>query len=1028
MAGDHLHELILCLDAKGAVTLIDGGLCVRLGLDPATALGQSHSVALDHRFAPLSEALGEALRGKAASQRMTLDGLPVKATCYPQRSVKGKVSGAVAIVTADAASDGSDKGTGVEAQSLPQSEDRYRQLFDSIADICFVIDRDWRYTAVNQAASRVTRRSPRDLIGKSALEIIAQPELDALITPYRLAMETGESRQFTVDCPLLPDCLPGKFDIAVYPIAEGIMCVAHDITERVRAEESLRQSEQRYHTLFEESREAIFIASMNGRIIDINQAALDLFGMTRPEAHNVSIAELCAAPADHEEFAGVISSQGAARDYPIRFKRKDGKELDCLITASAWRAASLEIQGYQGHVRDISAQKQADQALRESEARFRAVFEGATLGIAVFDLTGSPLMVNPALQAIVEYSSDELRGMSLRDLIFPEDLAENWQQFIALAQGQRDHYQMESRCITRSGEAVWVNVGMSVVWDIDDKPLYVIAVIEDIRDRRQAEEALRESEDRYRRLVELSPEPLAVHVAGKLVYLNAACARMLGAQTADEIIGRDVMDFVHIDFRDVVTQRIRQVQERNEDVPLIQEKFVRLDGKIIDVEVVSIPIVYHGQAGSQVVMRDITDRLRAEASERALAEALRNTSAAVNSTLELSEVLKLILSSVGQVVPHEAATIMLIDDEGAARVVEEHGYAERGFGDEVRAQRFSVEYVENLKRMHDTRQTVYIPDLDEYKGWLKMRHTDWIRSYIGAPISLGDEVIGFINLESSQARFFSPAHVERLQTFADQVAIAIKNARLYDDLRRHAAELQERNSDLDAFSHTVAHDLKAPLHVIIGYTSLILSDYQDHLEPEILAHLGNVAQYADKLDTLIESMMLLAKLRSADVQIVPVSPSPLVADAIDRFRRQIDERHVRVEVAGELPTVMTYAPWLEEIFANLIENAIKYLGSKNPAPQIIIRGSTLTDGMARFQVEDNGIGISEENRQGLFKTGYRVHPAGDVKGAGLGLSIVERIVQRLDGKLGVESAPGKGSIFWFSLATPPRDVPPQLME
>ncbi len=998
MLPSRVPALVVGFDAKRVITLCEGSLLEPLGIDPRRVVGQE-ATALELRFGTIDGLLDRALRGESAVQTDTVDGRHVQLGCHPQRSSQGEISGAILVITESMPAAATDprpsagetrpayprvddavfildsqgryleiaptdprllyrppedlidrtlhdvfsqeqadyfletihealqrgytihlnytlriNGThrhfaaaisplppdrvvwvarqfipGVDPdEALRETEERYRQLFDSIADICFVIDRDWVYSAANKAAVSITRHNQPDFIGRSAQQIIPESERKTLISPYQQVMETGRPRRFVADRPLLPGCLPGTFELLVYPISEGIMCIAHDVTERMRAEQALRQSEERYHTVFEESREGIFITTLEGKIIDFNQAALNLFGLTRQDVATTSVAALYADQKDREKYIAVMSEQGAVRDYPLRLRRSDGTEIDCVITATLWHDPDGTVRGYQGLVRDITAQKRADEALRESE-------------------------------------------------------------------------------------------------------------------------------ERYRHLVESSPEPLAVHIAGKLVYVNTACVKMLGAQTADELLGRDVMGFVHPDYREIVTQRIRQVQQSGQDAPLIQEKFIRLDGSIIDVEVVSIPTVYHGRIGSQVIMRDITDRVRAEASERALTEALRETSAALNSTLDLSEVLDLILSSVGQVVPHEAATIMLIDEDGTARVVGHHGYAERGFAHDVETLQFTVDVVPNLAQMQHTRQPLIIPDLDTFPGWLKMPHTEWIKSYVGAPISLGEQVIGFINLDSSIPAFYTPAHGDRLRTFADQAAIAIKNARLYNDLRRHAAELQDRNNDLDAFSHTVAHDLKAPLHVIIGYASLILSDYQDQIHPEVLSYLENVSEYANKLDTLIESMMLLAKLRSAEAQIVLVEPQPVVASAIDRFRRDIVARKIRVEIMGDLPLVMAHAPWLEEVFANLIDNAIKYLGSKNPAPYITISGIAQHDGTVRFQVEDNGIGISEEHVGNLFKMFTRVHPSDEIKGAGLGLSIVERIVHRLNGQVGVESVPGKGSIFWFSL-------------
>jgi signal transduction histidine kinase len=139
-----------------------------------------------------------------------------------------------------------------------------------------------------------------------------------------------------------------------------------------------------------------------------------------------------------------------------------------------------------------------------------------------------------------------------------------------------------------------------------------------------------------------------------------------------------------------------------------------------------------------------------------------------------------------------------------------------------------------------------------------------------------------------------------------------------------------------------------------------------------------------------------------------------VQAAIDRLRPRAKEDNVTITVDLPIPSAMAYGPWLEEVIANLIENAIKYKNKSIASPTIAIRGFLTDDGLVRFEVSDNGVGIEPEFLKDLFKAGFRAKP-GRVKGTGLGLALVERIVLRMNGKVGVESERGKGSTFWFTL-------------
>jgi signal transduction histidine kinase len=401
----------------------------------------------------------------------------------------------------------------------------------------------------------------------------------------------------------------------------------------------------------------------------------------------------------------------------------------------------------------------------------------------------------------------------------------------------------------------------------------------------------------------------------------------------------------------------------------------------------------------------------AENDQRSFAAALSDTVATLTSTLDLDEVLERILTNVQRVVPHDEANITFLEGE-AARVIRHQRRAGR------RTPVVAVDYTTSLNdrfglsEMARSGHGIVIVDVQADSRWTKTPTTKWVRSYVAAPIKLEGEVIGFINLHSAQPDFYNEVHVERLQAFANQTEIAIKNARLYQELAEHATELEAKNRELDAFGHAVAHDLRSPIGVILGHIDM-LKEYVNVPE-ELAVHHREIEISADKVVQIVRSLWLLTQIRTADEVLTDVDVQPLVEAAIKRLRDSIAERGVDILVQDDMPHASGYGPWLEEVFANLIGNAVKYIGEDNPNPRIQVRGFRQGDEV-RYEVEDNGVGIPEKHHTALFDMFTRFHR--DIaSGTGLGLSIVHRIVTKLGGRVGIQSAPGEGSTFWFALS------------
>ena len=230
-------------------------------------------------------------------------------------------------------------------------------------------------------------------------------------------------------------------------------------------------------------------------------------------------------------------------------------------------------------------------------------------------------------------------------------------------------------------------------------------------------------------------------------------------------------------------------------------------------------------------------------------------------------------------------------------------------------------------------------------------------------------------------------------------------------LRQQADELQARNEELDAFAHTVAHDLKNPLATLIVAVDT-MSDFKVPPE-EWEEYADEIIATAYHMDRIIENLLLLAEVRRADVPLEKIDMSEVVTNVRQRLKQMISQTQAKIEAPDHWPIALGHAPWVEEVLENYISNAIKY-GGQPPLIQLGVNpdpGSSL-----RFWVQDNGCGIELEEQANLFKPFNRLHRR--EKGHGLGLSIVRRIVERMGGQTGVESVPGRGSRFYFTLPQP----------
>lgn len=364
--------------------------------------------------------------------------------------------------------------------------------------------------------------------------------------------------------------------------------------------------------------------------------------------------------------------------------------------------------------------------------------------------------------------------------------------------------------------------------------------------------------------------------------------------------------------------------------------------------------------------------------------------------------------------PNGAATILIVDDHAEnlrllSQMLIRAGYRVRVAKNGARALESVYASPPDLVLLD-----IMMPDMDGYAVCEHLK-SDIADGTIAVDIPV--LFISALNEAIDKMRAFSVGGVDYI-TKPFQVEEVLARVQTHLTLRRLRLDLEARVAELDAFAHTVAHDLKDPLSVITSYADL-LQEAGETLTPELQAEATDaIAQMGYKMAGIIDTLLLLASVRQrSEPASAPLDMGDIVADACRRLTDTIKKHGAEIDLPDAWPPAEGYGPWVEEVWANLISNAVKYGGdAATGTPAHITLGAEMTKGgtSVRFWVRDNGPGIAPELQDEIFNA--HTHPAGmRVMGHGLGLSIVRRIVERLGGAVGVESAPGEGSTFTFTL-------------
>ncbi len=960
---------------------------------------------------------------------------------------------------------------------LRDNEARFRALIENSPDGIMLIDVDGKLQYVSPSTQRILGYHSEDMVGHALTEFIHADDLpslmsllDELIQPpgyiftyqYRFRQRDGSWRW-------LESTLS---NLLMEPGVAAIIINYRDFTERQQAEEALRDNEARLAGIITSTMDAIITVDTDQRVMLFNPAAERMFRCSAAEAMGQPLNRFIPARyhAVHQQHVRVfgesnITARKMGSHLPLSAVRTDGEEFPIETSISQIVVGGQKL--FTVMLRDITERKRAENALRESEARFRALIEHGSDLIMILDGAGNLVYESPSGKRILGFEPDELIGRSVFEFIHPDDTHYIAEIFNLLIEVSGQPILAEARFRTRDGNwRILEMIGRNLL----DDPAVVGIVINsrDVTERKLRERELEAiatvSAAMRTALTRAEMIPVVLDQVSTLLDVDGASLMMcdlatgeiiieLGRGSGEEFIGERVPSGAGVVGHVITTGRPYVTNDAQQD-PL----FIWPHRLGYLTAVACVPLVTHEQTigalwvGRQMPVTESEVRLLsaiadiaanalhraalfdAEHDQRTLAESLRDTVAALSSTLNFDEVLDRILTSVEQVVPHDAANIMLIDAVSSApHIVRAHGYAERGLDEMVLQLGLPVSDMLALARMTETQGAVVISDTAQYPDWMELPETAWVRSYVGAPIRIKGQIVGFLNLDSAVPGFFTPTHAERVQAFADEAAVAIENAQLYQEIRRYAEELETRVADrtrelteanrrlqeLDRlkskFVSDVSHELRTPITSLKLYVELL-----DHGKPEKQADYKRTLKgQAQRLSKLVEDILNLSRLElgAAKVQFEPVDLNALVDSIVVVHQPSAEAAGLDLSFTpgADLPPVQGERNQLAQVFTNLIANAINY----TPRGTVHVR-TYQRDQRICFEIQDSGMGIDPVDLPHLFDRFYRGKRVirSKIRGTGLGLAIVKEIVDLHGGEIEVESEVDVGTTFrvWLPIA------------
>jgi len=765
--------------------------------------------------------------------------------------------------------------------------------------------------------------------------------------------------------------------------------------QKISTEIALRQSEEKFRLAFNTSPDSInFNRLSDGVYIDINEGFTKLTGYTREDAIGKSSMDLNIwyDPKDRQGLVKTLQKEGYVENLEARFRRKNGKIGVGLMSARVLRLNQEDV--ILSITRDITERKQVEDALLESEDRYHQLFDASTDAILV--RTGETIAHanSAALKLFRADHIGDLVGRRYLDFVHPDDRAESVERVRRSMKGDWIVPPREHRLITSDGQVIYVeSAGVPIKYQGE---IQHFGMFRDITDRKKAEEALRESEEQHRQIVESSTDAILVRSGDIIIYANSAAVRLFRASHTGDLVGKSYLGLVHPDDRQESIERIKKGIKNRWIAPPREHRIMALNGQVLHVESTGVPIQYKGETQLFGVFRDITER-------RQFDEKLRETE---RKYRELAE-------SLPQV-------IFEVDSNGNLVYLNQTGYALFGYTPEDLANGFNV-------------LEAFIPEDRERIA------NDIMLNVQGQKVGRQE----YTAVKKDGTKFPVGVHANRVMR--EQKATGVRGIlidftatkRAEEEKKKLEIQLQQaqKMEAIGALAGGIAHDFNNILSAIIGYTELaMLNEGAEHCTAELKEAL--IA--ANRAKDLVKQ--ILAFSRQTDEERMPVRVALVAKEAVRFLRATLPATiEIKTRIDDKSGAVLANSVELHQIIMNLCTNAQHAIGEQAGLLEVAVQNTEVDlsrkndiieleiGSYVRISVKDTGYGMAPDLMKRIFDPYFTTKEKG--VGTGLGLAVVHGIVKKYGGTIQVESELGKGTTFHIYLpkadiAAPIKAEPP----
>ena len=802
-----------------------------------------------------------------------------------------------------------------------------------------------------------------------------------------------------------------------------------------RAQEELEESRSRYVDLYDFAPVGYFTFDKTGRILEVNLTGAGMLGVNRRFLVKRTFTSFLAGRADQDIFRvhreEVLRTQ-ARQTCEIMLRRKGASSFAAQLISMPLEAKPGL---FRASVIDISERKAGEKSLRENELRLSLFIDHVPAALAMFDRDMRYVSASRRWMSDFDLGDRDLRGLSLYE-VFP-DIPERWKAVHrrALAgevvRDDNDHFDRAD------GSVQWLRWEVRPWRDAAGKVAGIVVFSEDITERKQTEqERERVLLDLKRRTTELDavfralPYLVSVHGPdGRYVRVNPALVSLFGfdpARASREEVARRVQARFP-DGRRLTPENMPSTRAlRGETINEVEYLITDGQGRERVLLVNAIPLSVEGHVyGVVLAQMDITERKLAMESlgkAKDLSEALNRINKAVHSTFDTEEIMRRVIKEAAEAVGCDSAAISLRDKDGwVVRYV--HGIPQETVGN-----RMTDAEEPHAMLALTTGKPVAINDAlrDERVNAGHMKKFG-VKSVMVVPLIAGEQHVGAIFFNHHAAAVaFSDAQIDFADKLASTITLAIDNARLLEawkraeekvrnlneELKRSFFELEAVNVELETFSYSVSHDLRAPLRSIEGFTTAIIEDCGAQLDETGRDYFNRVVAASRRMSQLIDAMLHMARLTRGEMREKAVNLSALAEGIVSELRRGKPDRQVEFLIAPEIK-VHGDTDMLRIVLENLLDNAFKFTSRHGTAN--IQFGRTEMKGKAVYFVRDDGAGFDMRYAENLFKPFKRLHAESEFPGIGIGLATAHRIINRHNGRIWAESEVEKGATFYFTV-------------